>query len=161
MHIKSLIGLALTSAALGLGISSVNSNQAQAKTTGTTPTAIRGTFYRYNGAHTWSKIKVAAHSAYIQNPGESVFKITSTSKSNSHKLAYSGKLTGKKYFTLQATIKASYLSPFPELGFRLTSRKIKGHSYKVLRGYQGGYGFDYIKGKKVSRDYSHQADGTY
>lgn len=143
---------------IGLGISE---NSAEAKTLGTTPTAIRGTFYRYAGGHKWDKLQITTHTATLsgRNYGKG-FKITSTSKSSSHRLAYQYHFTkqGRKYFTLQAKLKNSAASAFPEEGMSLTKRKIGHHTYKVIRGYQGGYGFDFIKGHKVSKDYTHRAD---
>ncbi|GAX04665.1 hypothetical protein IWT140_02308 [Secundilactobacillus pentosiphilus] len=142
---------------VGLGF---NSSNAEAKSSGTTPTAIRGTFYRYAGHHKWDKLQITTHTATLsgRDYGRG-FKITSTSKSSSHRLAYQyhAKKQGRKYFTLQAKLKDGAASAFPEDGMALTKRKIGNHTYKVIRGYQGGSGFDFIKGHKATKDYVHVA----
>ncbi|WP_203649291.1 hypothetical protein [Secundilactobacillus yichangensis] len=159
-RVKSAVVVLELSAGLLIGLG-INGNSAEAKTSGITPTAIRGTFYRYAGSHQWDKLQITTHTATIsgRNYGKG-FKITSTSKSSSHRLAYEYGSTyqGRKYFMLQAKLKNVAASAFPEEGMSLTKRKIGHHTYKVIRGYQGGYGFDFIKGHKVSKDYTHRAD---
>lgn len=159
-RVKSIILVIGLSAGLLMGLG-INSSIAEAKTSGTTPTAIRGTFYRYAGSHQWDKLQITRHTAMIsgRDYGKG-FKITSTSKSSSHRLAYEYASThqGRKYFLLQAKLKESVASMFPKDGMSLTKRKIGKHTYKVIRGYQGGYGFDFIKGHKASKDYTHRAD---
>jgi len=127
---------------------------AQAKTVTTTPRAIRGTYYSYAGKRTWTKLKITAHSASIHYTGSKAYKLTAHAKSNRHKLAYSGSLKG---FTLEGKIKLTAYSPFPEGGMRLTSRKIKGKTYKVIRGYQSGWQWDFIKNAKIAHTYQGEA----
>lgn len=156
MKANILIGSLLASCLIGIGSFSLD---AQAKTSSTTPTSIRGTFYRYFGNHKWAKLTITTHAASLTEPGNKPFKITSTSHSSSHHLAYqfTTKRQGRTYFTLQAKLKSPVLSPFPENGMSLTKRKIGNHVYKVIRGYQGGYGFDFIKSHRFAKDYSHTA----
>ena len=151
-RIKGVIVIGLSTGLLmGLGI---NSNIAEAKTSGTTPSAIRGTFYRYVGSHQWDKLQITTHTATISGHDYGKgFKITSSSRKSSHRLAYQYGSTyqGRKYFMLQAKLKDAAASAFPEDGMSLTKRRIGKHTYKVIRGYQGGYGFDFIKGHKVKQ----------
>lgn len=159
MRLKQTAVLFGISAGIALGLSATQTT-ASAKTSGTTPTAIRGTFYSYAGGHKWTVLKITKHTASLSGSGfKKAFKITSSSKSQAHKLAYKyiGKQEGRKYFTLQAKLQLSAASAFPEGGMALTKRKICKHTYKVIRGYQGGSGFDYIKGHKVAKDYTHNA----
>ncbi|MTV82194.1 hypothetical protein [Secundilactobacillus folii] len=162
MRNKVITGLVAASALFAFDFSGVTAN---AKASGTTPKTVRGTFYSYLGKSKWGVIKINVHSASTYTSKSGVkpkpFKISSTSKSRAHKLAYHGfKSGGRYYFSLQAQLSGAE-SVFPEDGFRLTSRKINGHRYKVIRGYQGGYGTDYIKGHKVRHAYSHRADASY
>lgn len=134
---------------------------AKTKITGTTPRSIHGTFYRYLGHHKWNKIEIGKHTVISQSTDKQTYKLTSSSKSKLHRLMYSQhQHQGHLFFDLQTKLKGSE-RVFAENGYKLTSRKIDGHTYKVIRGYQGGYGFDYIKNHQATHDYVHQADGRY
>ncbi|ANZ63143.1 hypothetical protein AYR62_02875 [Secundilactobacillus paracollinoides] len=105
---------------------------------------------------------ITAHTATLSGPDYKQ-TIKSSSKSAAGKLAYkrTGTIAGRKYFTLQATLKNRTNSDFPEQGMSLTSRRISGKKVTVVRGYQGGSWFDFIKSHKVSHDYNGYANGKY
>lgn len=130
----------------------------------TVPAKYRGTFYQYIGHKKWDKLVIRKHSAQLS--GSSYvkrFKLTPKAKSNAHKLAF--KVTGKDkhqtFFTLNSKLKDEAGSPFPELGMSLASRKIKHKRYKVVRGFQAGYWFDFVKGHRVQHRYAGMANGKY
>lgn len=137
-----------------LGFSGLSSPSiAQAKSI--TPRSLRGTYYNYQGNHMWSKLIVKSHSASIHYPGSKTFKLTRHAKAAAHKLDYRGSL--KKGFVLNAKIKVLADSPFPEGGMKLTSRRINGKKHKVIRGYQSGWQFDFVKNMKVTHSYGKNA----
>lgn len=39
-------------------------------------------------------------------------------------------------------------------GIKLVSRKIKGKAYRVMRGYQSGDRYDFIRGHKITHAYA-------
>lgn len=145
-------------------ISQSNSKFAHAASySGTTPTALRGSYYRYAGSKKWDKLTITAHTATLSGPDYKTKTIKSSYKTAKNKLAYkrTGTISGRKYFTLQATLKDSSQSVFPGNGMSLTSHKISGKKVTVVRGYQGGYWFDFVKSHKISHDYSGNANGKY
>ncbi|KRN02978.1 hypothetical protein FD13_GL001294 [Levilactobacillus senmaizukei DSM 21775 = NBRC 103853] len=144
----------LAVSAISLGVMGATVVPASASAT-TMPKSIRGNFYAYQGHHKWTKLSISAHKASIKYPGEKIFKLTPKAKNKAHRLSYK-KSNG--FFTLNSKNKNAASSLFPEGDMKLASRKIGKKHYKVIRGYQGGYRFDFIKGKKVAHYYSHIAD---
>jgi len=129
----------------------------------TVPTKFQGTFYQYASHKKWDKLVIRKHSAQISGPGYGkAFKLKPTAKS-SHKLAF--KVTGKDrhqvFFTLNSKLKDEASSPLPMQGFSLAQRKIGHKTYKVVRGFQSGYWFDFIKGQKITHRYAGMANGKY
>jgi len=148
--------LMLFTLSLGLVGGSLPGVTASAKGT-TIPKKLRGSYYSYQGKHQWSHLKIAKHKASLKYPGEKTFYLTPKAKNKAKRLSYA---TFGSYFSLNSKIKSEADSPFPELGMRLTSRKIKNRHYKVIRGYQAGHWFDFIKGgQKITHYYSGLANG--
>ncbi|WP_125763689.1 hypothetical protein [Levilactobacillus mulengensis] len=131
----------------------------------TVPAKFRGTFYRYSGHKKWDTLIIRKHSAQISGPdyGKKPFKAKANAKANNHKLAFKtfGRYKGQILFTLNSKLKDSSSSMFPENDFSLATRKIKHKRYKVVRGFQSGYWFDFIKGHKITHRYSGLANGKY
>lgn len=158
--LKTILFLSLVFSIVSVGF--FVSEPANAKTLSYTPKSIRGTFYRYSGKGRFSTITIGAKSASIKHVGSKAFRISSKSK-GIRQLKFNGFQKGPagvKLFTLQKNLKYSYQTAFPEHGMGLTHRKIKGKYYRVIRGYQGGYWFDYIS-RKVRHDYLGLANGTH
>lgn len=137
---------------------------AQAAST-TVPQKFRGTFYQYAGHKKWDKLVIKRHSAQLSGPDYSkrAFKLTPNAKSKAHKLSFKseGKAEHQTFFRLDSKLEDSSRSVFPGNGLSLATRKIKGKRYKVVRGFQGGYWFDFIKGHKLTHRYSGIANGKY
>lgn len=129
-----------------------------------TPKAIHGSYYRYLGHKQWTKLSISTHKVRYADPTtKAVLILTPHAKSTARRLAYqsNGKSQGRTYFTLDAELKSAYKSILPENGFSLTYRQIRNKKVKVIRGYQGGYWFDYLKNTKFTHDYSGIANGKY
>ncbi|WP_283678418.1 hypothetical protein [Lentilactobacillus sp. Marseille-Q4993] len=161
MGIKKIVAIVLASVSLGITFAIVSdSNSTYAATT---PKSVRGTFYQYNGKKTWRTIKISKSSAYIKSPGVKAFKISTSAKSNAHKMSFKGfykVANGVKIFYLQPNLKYAASSAFPGNGLGLTYRKINGKKYKVIRGYQGGVWFDFVS-HKVPHSYGGLANGSH
>lgn len=160
MKTKKLIVMAL----IGLSMLTLPDTIAKAATKSTTtPSAIRGTFYRYSGHHQWDKLKITKHTATLSGPDYGKKTISSKYKLKRNKLVYkyTGTTGNRKYFSLQYNLSNTSSSVFPEGGMSLTYRKIAGKKYKVIRGYQAGYWFDFIKGHKVTHRYEGRSTGNY
>jgi len=131
----------------------------------TVPAKYRGTFYEYAGHKKWNKLIIGKHSAQISGPGygKKAFKAKANAKANNHKLAFKtlGRYKGQILFTLNSKLKDSSSSMFPENDFSLATRKIKHKRYKVVRGFQSGYWFDFIKGHKITHRYSGLANAKF
>lgn len=158
--LKPILFLSFLLSVIGFGFFAAK--PVDAKTLSYTPNSVRGTFYRYSGKGRFSTIKIGAKSASIKQAGGATFKISSNAK-GLHQLKFDGFRKGPagvKLFTLQKNLKYGYQSVFPEQGMGLTRRKIKGKYYRVIRGYQGGYWFDYIS-RKVRHDCLGLANGSH
>ena len=144
--------------------------QASHKVTKTIPAKYCGTFYRYDGKKhgkkQWDELIIKHKSVKMMSPDfhpKKPFKLTPNAKSAAHRLRFKviGKDKKQIFFVVDADLSQSYKSPIPENGLSLATRKIKHHKYRVVRGFQGGYWFDYIKGHKMAHDYYGQANGKY
>lgn len=151
MNKSLLFGLSVVS---GFLLNGINFVTATAKTVNTVPKAIRGTYYNYQNHYQWAKLSISANRSSIKYPGEKTFILSPHAKTSAHKLSFQGNI---KYFTLNSKIKVLADSPYPEDGFKLTNRKIKGKYYKIIRAYQGGYQWDFIKSHKVMNSYFKKA----
>lgn len=139
-----------TASLLLLTLSMVGMSAVPASASTTVPKKLRGNYYSYQGSHHWAHLSISKHKASMKYPGSKTFHLTPKAKRSAHRLSY--KASGK-YFMLNSKIKVLADSPFPEGGMKLTSRKIHHKRYKVIRGYQNGYRFDFIKGKKIAHTY--------
>lgn len=147
-----------------LGFVFAGTNVSAAKILSYTPKAIQGTFYRYSGNKKWTKLSISTHRVSYTDPTvKNTLVLTPNARNAARKLAYQsfGKSHGRNYFTLYAKLSDSARSSLPENGFSLTVRKVQGKKVKVIRGYQGGYWFDYLKGIKLTHDYVGIANGKY
>jgi len=153
MLVTKMITAVAVSLGLAGGVVMTQATQAQAATTA--PKALRGTYYNYQGHHQWAKLVIGTHQASLKNSFEHrTFRLTTRAKSLAHRFVYQ-KTDG--YFTLNAKLRVMADSPFPEGGMRLTTRRIKGKTYRVIRGYQSGYHYDYIKGHRFAHSYTGRA----
>ncbi|TGD20440.1 hypothetical protein [Levilactobacillus suantsaiihabitans] len=130
----------------------------------TVPHKFRGTFYQYEGHKKWDKLVIKSHSARLSGPGYTkAFKLTPKAKSKVHKLSFKidGKAQRQIFFRLDSQLKDSSKSALPTNGLSLATRKIKGKKVKVVRGFQGGYWFDFVKGHKIAHRYAGMTNGKY
>lgn len=117
-----------------------------------TPVAIRGNYYRYVGHHHWDRLVIGSRSASLKSGGEPAFKIQAHARRRAHRLTYAGhRQQGRLVFNLQAKLKSTSESAFPKSDLTLMTRKIDGHRYRVIRGYQGGAHFDYFRNHHLTQ----------